>query len=181
MKRLCIVAMFALCSCVVVNESYAGWFGPSNYDECILDNMKNVDSDAAARLVAQACRKKFPVNKNSNSIQELKEDVVNKIEGKASFDSKVTAIMEKKEWVPKDIEEFSGNIFNDNNDWHVTGLTIRIIDDDTEKYRDYDIAVTAENGANNVSPLSKGKFYLTVYGAVKNWSWNIVRARGYRK
>jgi hypothetical protein len=35
-------------------------FGPSNYDECILDNMKGVSSDMAARAVAASCRSKFP-------------------------------------------------------------------------------------------------------------------------
>ena len=38
----------------------AGLFGPSNYEECILDSMKGVTSDMAARAVAQACRSKFP-------------------------------------------------------------------------------------------------------------------------
>lgn len=38
----------------------AGWFGPSNYEECILDNMKGVTSNAAAIAIASACRSQFP-------------------------------------------------------------------------------------------------------------------------
>lgn len=38
----------------------AGWFGPSNYDECILEGVKDAKTTAAASLVAQACRNKFP-------------------------------------------------------------------------------------------------------------------------
>jgi len=47
---------------VLVSEStLAGWFGPSNYDECLLDNMKGVASNTAAVAIAQACRSKFPL------------------------------------------------------------------------------------------------------------------------
>ena len=41
-------------------QSSAGLFGPSDYDECILESMKGVTSDHAARLVAHSCRQKFP-------------------------------------------------------------------------------------------------------------------------
>jgi hypothetical protein len=35
-------------------------FGPSNFDECIFQNMKGVKSDTAANAIIYACRKKFP-------------------------------------------------------------------------------------------------------------------------
>ena len=38
----------------------AGLLGPSNYDECILANMKGVGSDLAARAVAGSCARQFP-------------------------------------------------------------------------------------------------------------------------
>jgi len=38
----------------------AGWFGPSNYDECIFKNMKGVTSDRAATAIGEACRRQFP-------------------------------------------------------------------------------------------------------------------------
>lgn len=41
-------------------DAHAGWFGPSNYDECIMVNMKGVSSDIAAKAVRRACRNKFP-------------------------------------------------------------------------------------------------------------------------
>jgi len=40
--------------------AFAGWFGPSNYDECILENMKGVGDRAAAGQIIQACARKFP-------------------------------------------------------------------------------------------------------------------------
>jgi hypothetical protein len=35
-------------------------FGAKNYDDCILQNMKNVKTDSAANAVAYACASKFP-------------------------------------------------------------------------------------------------------------------------
>lgn len=37
-----------------------GAFGPTSYEECILENMKGGQGDVAARLIARACREKFP-------------------------------------------------------------------------------------------------------------------------
>ncbi len=38
----------------------AGWFGPDNYEECVLENMKGVTSNTAAAAIAKACDAKFP-------------------------------------------------------------------------------------------------------------------------
>lgn len=38
----------------------AGLFGPSSYEDCILENMRGVSSDRAATNIARACRTKFP-------------------------------------------------------------------------------------------------------------------------
>lgn len=41
----------------------AGWFGPSNYEECITESMQGVGSDRAATFVFRACRERFPEKK----------------------------------------------------------------------------------------------------------------------
>ena len=41
-------------------QARADLFGPDNYDECILESMKGVTSDVAARLIHRSCRNKFP-------------------------------------------------------------------------------------------------------------------------
>lgn len=38
----------------------AGAFGPSNYDECILEHMKGVGSDLAAAQLVKSCERQFP-------------------------------------------------------------------------------------------------------------------------
>jgi len=51
--------------------SYAGLFGPSNFQDCILEGMKGVTSDTAAGMIARVCRQKFP-DKQSAPSQETK-------------------------------------------------------------------------------------------------------------
>ncbi len=54
--------LFAVVLTATINvPAWAGWFGPDNYEECILDSMKGVTSNAAAVAIAQACRAKFPL------------------------------------------------------------------------------------------------------------------------
>jgi hypothetical protein len=53
--------------------SNAGFFGPNNYEECVLDNMKGVTSDQAARAIQQACREKFPVQVKEKIVRNKNE------------------------------------------------------------------------------------------------------------
>lgn len=46
---------------LVSGATMAGWFGPSTYEECLLENLKGVASDVAATGIAKACRAKFPI------------------------------------------------------------------------------------------------------------------------
>lgn len=46
--------------CFLPISLYADWFGPKNYDDCILESMKGVSSDRAATAINRACRNKFP-------------------------------------------------------------------------------------------------------------------------
>ncbi len=56
-SRVCIfLTWVAAWPCI----AFAGLFGPSNFDECVLENMKGVGSDMAARAVVAACSRKFP-------------------------------------------------------------------------------------------------------------------------
>jgi len=42
----------------LMSTASAGSF--ATYEDCILENMKGVESDAAALLIQRACRSKFP-------------------------------------------------------------------------------------------------------------------------
>lgn len=48
-------------------------FGPRNYDDCILKNMRGVGSDWATDQIRQSCLEKFPKNSEKESkFRELK-------------------------------------------------------------------------------------------------------------
>ena len=51
----------------------AGLFGPSNYEECILEKMKGITSDVAARAVDAACRSKFPYKSPRLTDEDINE------------------------------------------------------------------------------------------------------------
>lgn len=46
----------------------ASLLGPSDYNECIIEGMKGVQSDVAARAVRQACRSQFPENTKKEKV-----------------------------------------------------------------------------------------------------------------
>ena len=54
-----------------VSNSCFAWslLGPKDFDECILENMKGVNNDIAARLVANSCREKFKEKEVDNSFK----------------------------------------------------------------------------------------------------------------
>jgi len=46
-----------------------GWlWGPSNFEECISENIKGVSSELAVKAIMMACLKLFPKDENSASI-----------------------------------------------------------------------------------------------------------------
>jgi hypothetical protein len=50
----------AIVLAVLMGHANAGLFGPSNYDDCILDGVKQAKTDLAVQAVYQSCRNKFP-------------------------------------------------------------------------------------------------------------------------
>ena len=45
---------------ILANPVYASWFGPDNYEDCILENTPTAKTDLAVQLVMKTCRDKFP-------------------------------------------------------------------------------------------------------------------------
>ena len=56
MKHLLITILLFLSS---VSLSHAGLFGPSNYEECVLENVKTAQTDRAVSAVMLMCQDKF--------------------------------------------------------------------------------------------------------------------------
>jgi hypothetical protein len=62
MKKILFI-LFLICTSV---SSNAGIFGPSNYEECLLENLKNVSNSDAVNAITAACALKFQ-NKSTNN------------------------------------------------------------------------------------------------------------------
>lgn len=66
----------ALCF-IFISSSQAGVLGPSNEDECVLENMKNAKIEIASQLVMNACYSKTYGNKlKSMFSKETYEDCI---------------------------------------------------------------------------------------------------------
>jgi len=166
MKNRRILSVFVF-ACLFSSGTYAGWLGgPSDYDECILEGMKGVTSDVAARLIRQSCQKKFPQKTPEDKSVELPNSALEKIEGKAGTSN---------------IGYFQGNLFNGNGDWHITSLTVRIEDNKTKQYKDYETSVNQGLYSSSLPPLAKGEFSFKPYEIPKDISWTILGGRGFKK
>lgn len=55
MKHLLVLALLG-----VPGWAHAGWFGPSDRDECLADAAKNAKTDSGVKIAAGLCYKQFP-------------------------------------------------------------------------------------------------------------------------
>lgn len=155
------VLAFALA--LLSGAAHAGLFGPSNYEECVLDSMKGVTSDVAARAIMRSCQEKFPVKRPSDTL--VPAHVINQLDGRAGMRYGF----------------FEGNIYNGNRDWTITQVTIALETKAKNKspvskphLREYNVDV-------NVAPLTTERFIFSAKSeGSEELDWYIVRARGYQ-
>lgn len=142
----------------------AGWFGATNYGECVLESMKGVTSDAAAAAINRACRAKYPVKGPSDS--EVPVSVVSQLDGRAGYSYGF----------------FKGAIYNGNKDWTITQLTILLSPKSKDKSLDQARRAKEYNVNVSIPPLMNVEFIESVVSDGSNeFDWNISSARGYKK
>jgi hypothetical protein len=91
----------------------AGIFGPDNYEECVLEAMKGVTSDMAARAIIGACRTKFPSKPNASAKSvDVPKSVLDKLTG---------------EWGGSGTN-FGGRVTNGDNSWTITEITFEFVE-----------------------------------------------------
>ena len=56
-------------------------FGPKNFDECVLENMKGVSSDDASHIIVKTCRRKFSEKEIDNIQKNIDECVLENMKG----------------------------------------------------------------------------------------------------
>ena len=203
MLRNLIVATTASVALLLCNASAAGWFGPSNYSECVIDGMKGVSSDVAARAVSNACAAKFPAKKPElpakNPVQpresKLPGSALLKIQADTPYRYPSPAIGNGGE---NEIALYAFRrsrdggqrfqLYNGNDDWRVSKIRVRITDEDTNASREYwmDGAKRGRGDslpygtAATVPPLGE-EYFIFPHDLPENWSWTIVEALGWKE
>jgi hypothetical protein len=137
MTKFCLIII----TCIYPSISLAGWFGPSNYDECVLESMKGVTSDMAARAIILSCRDKFPRKKSVDS--EVPINVVSQLDGRAGMTI---------------YGYFKGTIYNGNNEWTITQITVAISPKTKDKSQDPPIHAKEYNVDLSLPPLTESEF-----------------------
>lgn len=140
---------------MVVSNSCFAWslLEPKDFDECILENMKGVTSDVAARQIRKSCRSKFPYPSEKVTectLQDFSTPEYNKLEASASI---------------TDYGYFQGNVYNGSQ------KTIREIlityKSKNNKWLEYKITDL------NIKPLTSGDFSTAVHdNKIKKLEWN---------
>ena len=155
-------AMFLVDVCPATSN--AGWFGASNFDECILESMKGVTSDTAAGAIHRACRAKYPAVAISET--EAPDDVVRQLDGRASYS----------------YGYLEGTVYNGNKSWTITQLSIVLAPKSKEKPPDSARSAKEYNVRVTVAPLTNVKFIESVANlGTADFDWHISGARGYKK
>ena len=132
---------------------------PVDYDDCILMKMKASMSDGVANSIRAACRSRFSDHPES---EDLHPSVVQKLTGKLGR--------------PEIGNYWDGSIYNGNNEWTITEVTIGIVaQGKTENdYKFYKVGVS-------VSPLSNGTFATNIdWPPDAPYYWTIYTAKGYK-
>jgi hypothetical protein len=90
---------------------FGGWFGASNYDECILESMKGVTSNLAAAEITDSCWSKFPSNTEKKPYAKLTPDELSLLTGRAGYSGN---------------GRFAGKLYNGNNEITVSEISFRV-------------------------------------------------------
>lgn len=144
----------------IVSDSFAGWFGPSNYDQCILDGMKGITSDVAARSVRSACGREFPSKTVKVKLRELSQSELKKLDGRSETSYGF----------------FKGSLYNGNSGVTLEQVTISI----TTKSKAGKVLRTYVNDIVSIPPLATGDFiFQTIEDSGLDYSWTIDSAKGH--
>lgn len=60
LKKFQAILIFLIAIIFTINSYAWNPFGPNNFEDCVLDGIKNAKSDQAANAVMSVCRRKFP-------------------------------------------------------------------------------------------------------------------------
>jgi hypothetical protein len=142
---------------------FGGWFGASNYDECILESMKGIESDTAAREIRYSCQSKFSSNTKKESYAKLTPDELSLLTGRAGYSGNGS---------------FAGKLYNGNNEITVRNISFRV-----QTTIDGKVIVRTYTDSflhGGLSPQSSSSFSFDIVAGDEgaDYSWDTVSAEG---
>jgi len=132
-------------------------FGPKNFDDCILENMKGVTSDQAASTIYGSCAAKFPTEEKKCKLRNLTKSEKSNIRGSA----KVTDIGKPY---------FSADFYNGNSEITINAATVTISAPNIKPSQQYDLYFSYP-----ISPRSSGSAGISIQRlpTPDKWSWDV--------
>ena len=112
-----VFVLFIFCICIFCTNLYAFDLNifksdPDNYEDCVLENIKGVDSKAAIKEIKKTCRDKFP---SKGSYAWCEKNCVEKITYKLDNEAGNFFDVNLKSWIPdcEKINNAFGGMLND--------------------------------------------------------------------
>jgi len=68
--------LILLLSLTCFGQAQAGWFGPSNADECMQEHLDEVHSEVASRKLNDVCRQQFPTQPDEKKATYINPDFI---------------------------------------------------------------------------------------------------------
>ena len=166
--------------------SHGGPDDPSNYDECIIDAMKGVSSDVAARAIIESCRNLFPEAQATPAPAAVLAAPPPAAEAapaaapaalEASRERALTA--EELDRVNAKAKVFGDSyrvtVNNGNTDLTLTEVTIAVWDDTDPAYARLEHSEAAQIGPQGSAEI---RYTVRYRGDDSGWRWAVVAARG---
>lgn len=181
-----LVPLVLLCPTI----SHGEQSGPSNYDECVIDALRGVSSDVAARAIIDSCQNLYPESKRESEPQALPaptpEPAPTPVTAAAAaapppLDTTGARALTADELARLGAKakvfgaSYRVTVDNGNPNLTLTEVTIAVWDDT-------DLGATREeySEAVEIAPQTSAMVKYTVHyqGVETGWNWGVVAARG---
>ena len=183
---------FVLLALTCPAVSHADPSAPTNYDECILDAMRGVSSDVAARAIIESCRSLFPESPGDAAPQAAPSPAPQAASAPqaapppTAVEAAPLDTADARSLTADELDRLRARarvfgaryrviVDNDNPDLTLTEVTIAVWDDNDP------VASRKEyTGATQIAPQSSATVQYTVHyrGDETGWNWDVVAARG---
>lgn len=157
-RKLVVVAIFSL---TTLTANAWSLFGPKDYDGCILESMKGVTSDLAARNIQRSCMEKFPKKTSECKATNFTRDEYDKLSIQA-FSSQHSGYLTLK-------------IHNNNRNKSITAINVELSAENINPPQEYEMYIRYDK----IGPLKSGEATATLQKKpTGKWTYKITAMKG---